>query len=40
MKKNADKKLAISIFSFPPDKGNVGTAVSGLKLLVCEAFSY
>mmetsp|Transcript_38127 Transcript_38127/g.78202 ORF Transcript_38127/g.78202 Transcript_38127/m.78202 type:complete len:1412 (-) Transcript_38127:239-4474(-) len=26
MKKNKDKKLAISIFSFPPDKGNVGTA--------------
>jgi len=26
IKKNADKKLAISIFSFPPDKGNVGTA--------------
>jgi len=25
-KKNADKKLAITIFSFPPDKGNVGTA--------------
>jgi cobalamin biosynthesis Mg chelatase CobN len=39
MKKNADKKLAISIFSFPPDKGNVGTAVSSL-LLVCEALSY
>jgi len=26
MKQNKDKKLAISIFSFPPDKGNVGTA--------------
>jgi len=26
MKKNKDKKLAITIFSFPPDKGNVGTA--------------
>jgi magnesium chelatase subunit H len=26
MKKNKDKRLAISIFSFPPDKGNVGTA--------------
>ena len=26
LKKNADKKLAITIFSFPPDKGNVGTA--------------
>ncbi|EKX39204.1 H subunit of Mg chelatase [Guillardia theta CCMP2712] len=26
IKKNKDKKLAISIFSFPPDKGNVGTA--------------
>merc|ERR1711966_639596 len=26
IKKNAEKKLAISIFSFPPDKGNVGTA--------------
>jgi cobalamin biosynthesis Mg chelatase CobN len=25
-KKNADKKLAITVFSFPPDKGNVGTA--------------
>lgn len=25
-KKNADKKLAVTIFSFPPDKGNVGTA--------------
>ena len=25
-KKNADKKMAITIFSFPPDKGNVGTA--------------
>ena len=25
-KENADKKLAITIFSFPPDKGNVGTA--------------
>jgi magnesium chelatase subunit H len=22
----ADKKLAITVFSFPPDKGNVGTA--------------
>jgi len=26
IKKNQDKKLAITIFSFPPDKGNVGTA--------------
>ena len=25
-KKNAEKKLAIAVFSFPPDKGNVGTA--------------
>jgi len=25
-KKNADKKLSITVFSFPPDKGNVGTA--------------
>jgi len=25
-KKNLDKKLAITVFSFPPDKGNVGTA--------------
>ena len=25
-KENKDKKLAITIFSFPPDKGNVGTA--------------
>merc|ERR1712176_1144825 len=25
-KKNADKKIAVTIFSFPPDKGNVGTA--------------
>ena len=25
-KANADKRLAITIFSFPPDKGNVGTA--------------
>jgi len=25
-KKNADKKIAITVFSFPPDKGNVGTA--------------
>jgi len=24
--KKADKKLAITVFSFPPDKGNVGTA--------------
>ena len=24
--KNADKKIAITFFSFPPDKGNVGTA--------------
>ena len=22
----ADKKLAVTVFSFPPDKGNVGTA--------------
>jgi magnesium chelatase subunit H len=26
IKKNKDKRLAVSIFSFPPDKGNVGTA--------------
>ena len=25
-KKQAEKKLAITVFSFPPDKGNVGTA--------------
>eukprot|EP01082_Thalassiosira_pseudonana_P001143 g601.t1 g601 contig10:369898-374467(+) len=25
-KKNEEKKIAITIFSFPPDKGNVGTA--------------
>jgi magnesium chelatase subunit H len=25
-KKVADKKVAITVFSFPPDKGNVGTA--------------
>merc|ERR1719353_1865240 len=25
-KKNADKNVAITVFSFPPDKGNVGTA--------------
>jgi len=25
-KENANKKLAITVFSFPPDKGNVGTA--------------
>lgn len=25
-KQNADKKVSITIFSFPPDKGNVGTA--------------
>ena len=25
-KKNKDKHVAITIFSFPPDKGNVGTA--------------
>ena len=25
-KKNAEKMLAITVFSFPPDKGNVGTA--------------
>ena len=25
-KKIAEKKLAITVFSFPPDKGNVGTA--------------
>jgi len=25
-KKKADKKVAVTIFSFPPDKGNVGTA--------------
>lgn len=24
--KNKEKKLAITVFSFPPDKGNVGTA--------------
>jgi len=24
--KNAEKKLAITVFQFPPDKGNVGTA--------------
>ena len=24
--KNAEKKLAVTVFSFPPDKGNVGTA--------------
>jgi magnesium chelatase subunit H len=24
--KNADKKVAVTVFSFPPDKGNVGTA--------------
>ena len=24
--RNAEKKLAITIFSFPPDKGNIGTA--------------
>ena len=23
-KKNADKKVAVTVFSFPPDKGNVG----------------
>jgi magnesium chelatase subunit H len=26
-KPNKDKKIAITILSFPPDKGNVGTAV-------------
>ena len=26
VKKRIDKKLAITVFSFPPDKGNVGTA--------------
>lgn len=26
MKENALKKVAITVFSFPPDKGNVGTA--------------
>jgi len=26
IKKNAEKNMAITIFSFPPDKGNVGTA--------------
>lgn len=25
-KKNAEKKVSITVFSFPPDKGNVGTA--------------
>jgi hypothetical protein len=25
-KKKYDKRLAITVFSFPPDKGNVGTA--------------
>ncbi|KAJ1457216.1 CobN/magnesium chelatase [Pelagophyceae sp. CCMP2097] len=25
-KENKDKKLAVTVFSFPPDKGNVGTA--------------
>ena len=25
-KKNLDKKVAVTVFSFPPDKGNVGTA--------------
>merc|ERR1719502_734567 len=25
-KKNAEKKVAVTVFSFPPDKGNVGTA--------------
>ena len=25
-KKVAEKRLAITVFSFPPDKGNVGTA--------------
>lgn len=25
-KKNAEKRLSITVFSFPPDKGNVGTA--------------
>jgi cobalamin biosynthesis Mg chelatase CobN len=26
IKKNKDKKIAVTIFSFPTDKGNVGTA--------------
>jgi len=26
IKQNKDKKIAVTIFSFPPDKGNVGTA--------------
>ena len=26
LKQNKDKKIAVTIFSFPPDKGNVGTA--------------
>jgi len=26
IKPNAEKKIAVTIFSFPPDKGNVGTA--------------
>mmetsp|Transcript_31214 Transcript_31214/g.71371 ORF Transcript_31214/g.71371 Transcript_31214/m.71371 type:complete len:1406 (-) Transcript_31214:178-4395(-) len=26
IKENKDKKIAVTIFSFPPDKGNVGTA--------------
>ena len=25
-KTNAEKKVAVTVFSFPPDKGNVGTA--------------
>ena len=25
-KKNVDKKISVTVFSFPPDKGNVGTA--------------
>ena len=25
-KPKAEKKLAVTVFSFPPDKGNVGTA--------------
>lgn len=25
-KKNEEKRLAVTVFSFPPDKGNVGTA--------------
>ena len=25
-KKNIDKKVCVTVFSFPPDKGNVGTA--------------